>query len=114
MLTSQKITDLPHIKSYSDIKKINPTFFIISSRTSSHYKDLKFILKNFRNKKILIEKPVFEKYKKLNNLYNNNVFIGYNLRLHPVIKYAKAYLEKKCISCWCLLPFIFTRMEKEN
>ena len=95
VLTSQKIKDLPRIKSYSDIKKINPTFFIISSRTTSHYKDLKFILKNFRNKKILIEKPVFEKYKKLNNLYNNNIFIGYNLRLHPVIKYAKAYLEKK-------------------
>lgn len=97
VLTSQKIKDFHKIKSYSEIKKIDPTFFIISSRTVNHYKDLNYVLKNFRNKKILVEKPLFEKYKKLNNLNNNKVFVGYNLRLHPIIQYAKTYLAKKSI-----------------
>ena len=97
ILTNQNIKDFYQIKSYSDIKKIDPTFFIISSRTANHYKDLNYILKNFRNKKILVEKPLFEKYRKLINLNNNKVFVGYNLRLHPIIQHAKKYLNKKSI-----------------
>ena len=94
-LNNQKINDFHRVKSYSAIKKINPTYFIISSRTSNHYKDLNFIIQNFKNKKILVEKPLFDKFKKIKNLNNNKVFIGYNLRLNPVIQYLKKYLTKK-------------------
>lgn len=95
ILTNQKINDFHRVKSYSAIKKINPTYFIISSRTSNHYKDLNFIIQNFKSKKILVEKPLFDKFKKIKNLNNNKVFIGYNLRLNPVIQYLKKYLTKK-------------------
>lgn len=95
LLTNQSSKNYKTIKTHSDIKKIDPSFIIISSRTSEHYRDLAYILKNLKNKKILVEKPLFDKYKKLKVINNNKVFIGYNLRLHPVIQYAKKYLIRK-------------------
>ena len=46
------------------IKKLNPDLVIISSRTSDHIKDFKLVNKYYRNKKILIEKPIFSKVEK--------------------------------------------------
>ena len=95
LLTNQVSKRYKTIKTHSDIKKINPSFIIISSRTSEHDRDLCYILKNFKNKKILVEKPLFDKYKKIKIINNHKVFVGYNLRLHPVIQYAKNYLIGK-------------------
>ena len=109
ILTHQKSNTFRTIKFHSDIKKINPSFIIICSRTSEHFKDLLYIIKNFRNKKILVEKPLFEKYKKLKVINNNKVFVGYNLRLHPVIQFIKNYIKGKKffyvnICCHSYLP----------
>ena len=109
LFTKQKVKNYDVIKFYSEIKKINPSLIIISSRTSNHYKDLNFILRNFKNKKILVEKPLFEKFKVLKVINKNRVFIGYNLRLHPVIQFLKNFLKKKFpfyvgIYCHSYLP----------
>ena len=94
--TKQKIKQYNTIENLSDIKKINPSYFIISSPTSQHYNHLRFIERNFRNKKILVEKPLFDKFKNL-NIRKNNVFVGYNLRYNPLIKYLKKILSNKKI-----------------
>ena len=44
-----------NIKKLSQIKKINPDYIIICSRTSDHFKHLNYIERNFSKKIILIE-----------------------------------------------------------
>ena len=84
------------IKSIKEIKKINPDFIIICSETYKHYFQLKYLDQILKNKIILIEKPIFSKFKNL-KIKNNKVFVGYNLRYHPIILYLKSFLKNKFI-----------------
>ena len=84
------------INKLSQIKEIDPDYIIICSRTSDHFKHLKYIEKNFSKKIILIEKPLFNKFHKF-SILKNKVFIGYNLRQHPVIKFIKNFIKNKNI-----------------
>ena len=96
IFSNQKDIGFKKIRKLSEVKKIQPDYIIISSRTSEHYKNLLYIERNLKNKIILVEKPLFNKFKKL-NITNNKVFIGYNLRFHPVLKYIKKYIRNKKI-----------------
>ena len=55
------------------------------------------IEKNFISKKILIEKPLFEKPYRIQKNLKNHYFVGYNLRFHPIIQYLKKNLKNKKI-----------------
>jgi CMP-N,N'-diacetyllegionaminic acid synthase len=84
------------INKLSQIKKINPDYIIVCSRTSDHLKHLTYIEKNFSNKIVLIEKPLFNKFYKF-RISKNKVFVGYNLRQHPVLKFIKNFIINKKI-----------------
>ncbi len=105
--TSQK--NIPNsISKINEIKKINPDIIIISTTTDKHYKYLKIVNSTFKNKKILVEKPLFTKLNSIKNI-KNKIFVGYNLRLHPVIMFIKKWMkQKKLISaelyCGSYLP----------
>ena len=108
VLTNQNCPSYIKIKSLREINKINPDYIIISSETSKHFTQLNYIEKNFKNKIILVEKPLFEKNKKL-TLKNNKVFVGYNMRFNPIIKkIRKIILNRKIWSvnvfCGSYLP----------
>ena len=96
ILTKQRIKKFRSFKNLNEIKKINPDYIIIASETIKHLNQLKYLEKNFKNKKILIEKPLFHKS---NNLIfkRNNIFINYNLRFNPYIQKLKKFLDKKFI-----------------
>ena len=81
------------ISSLIEIKNINPDYVIISSETHNHYQQLRFLEKNFKKIKILIEKPIFEKFKNI-SIKNNRVFVGYNLRFHPAVSFLKKFISK--------------------
>ena len=49
------------LKSLEEIKTINPNYVIIASEPSNHFFQLKFLENNFKNIKILVEKPLFHK-----------------------------------------------------
>ena len=53
------------------------------------------IEKNFFNKSVLIEKPLFDKIKKIKKKLNNFYSIAYNLRYHPVLIFLKKNVENK-------------------
>ena len=96
ILTKQRVKKFRSFKNLNEIKKINPDYIIIASETIKHLNQLKYLEKNFKNKKILIEKPLFHKS---NNLIfkRNNIFINYNLRFNPYIQKLKKFLDKKFI-----------------
>ena len=84
------------INKLSQIKEIDPDYIIICSRTSEHFKHLKYIEKNFSKKIVLIEKPLFNKFHKF-SILKNKVFVGYNLRQHPVLRFIKNFIINKKI-----------------
>ena len=96
VLTNQNCTSYVKIKSLREINKINPDYIIISSETSKHFKQLSYLEKNFKNKIIFVEKPLFEKNKKL-ILKKNKVLVGYNMRFNPIIKRIKKIIFNKKI-----------------
>ena len=108
ILTKKNIRTFNTIKNLSEIKNIKFDYVIISSPPSKHLKQLKYLEKNFENKKILVEKPLFDK--SLNfKVKKNEVFVGYNLRFHPIIDYLKTKIDKKkifsvTINCSSFLP----------
>lgn len=75
--------------------KKNFDLIIICSPSSLHLKHLKICEKNFKNIRILIEKPLFNKFHILKRNFKNKYFVGYNLRFHPIIKYLKKFIQKK-------------------
>ncbi len=108
VLTKQKVKNFNKIISLKKAKDLNPDYIVIASKTNTHFRFIKFIEKNFLNKKILIEKPIMEKYRPL-QLRKNEYFVGYNLRFHPVILFLKKFILKKKINyidinCLSYLP----------
>ena len=93
IFSKQKNIKFKTINNFSDIQKLNPDFFIICSPTSLHFRYLKKINNMFKNKNILIEKPLFHNYKKLKNI-KNKIFVGYNLRILKLINFVKSFLKK--------------------
>ena len=93
--SQQKVKKFRSFKDLKYIKFIKPDYVIIASETYKHFKQLAFLEKNFKGIKILVEKPLFHQ---LNNfkVKNNKVYVGYNLRFHPlIIKLHKILKNKK-------------------
>ena len=72
----------------SDLLIYDPDYIIVSSETSKHFRQLKMLNEIFQNKIILVEKPLFNSYKQIGKI-NNKIFVGYNLRFHPHVKFLK-------------------------
>ena len=90
-ISSQKISD---IKCYKELETVDINqfdYFIIASPTYLHFKHLSYIDTNVSGKIILCEKPLFDKFRDFNP--NNKIFIGYNLRFHPLILELKNMLN---------------------
>ncbi len=96
VFSSQKIKQTDKVlkvsgKSYLNL---NVDYIIISNPSSLHLKTIKLIEKNYKDKKILIEKPLFDKCHIITPK-KNFYYIGYNLRFHPVIKKIKKLIHRK-------------------
>lgn len=77
----------------------NPDFMIVSNPTSLH---LKYILKSVDyNINALIEKPVANDFIRVSAMENrikkrkNKIYIGYNLRFHPIVKKIKEIIDSE-------------------
>lgn len=86
IVTKQSLED---IQSYSNLENIEDLniydYFIIASETAKHFEQLKYICSQVHNKKILVEKPLYDKvYEKIET--TNQISTAYNLRFHPVLK----------------------------
>ncbi len=75
----------------------NPNFMIISNPTNLH---LEYIVKSIDHKiDALIEKPVANDFNKVKEVKdrikkrNNKIYIGYNLRFHPIVTKIKEIID---------------------
>ncbi len=87
IITKQDLHD-KNLSTFNNLELIETLnrydYFIIASETTKHYEQLKYICNIVREKKILVEKPLFDKNKN-DFTCNNKVFTAYNLRFHPTI-----------------------------
>nr|WP_144921582.1 Gfo/Idh/MocA family oxidoreductase [Paenibacillus bovis] len=67
------------------LKKENPDYIVIANETDKHEDTLVELERNGYNNKILVEKPLFS-YASERNFNFSKLFVGYNLRQHPLIK----------------------------
>lgn len=71
-------------------------YFIIASQTADHYNHLVYMDERVSGKMILVEKPVFQNYCTYQSIANE-IFVGYNLRFHPVLQKLKEILTNRKI-----------------
>lgn len=99
VITKQSIKNNDFIiyKELSDIQNISRyDYFVIASETSKHYQQLKYICSKVNNKKIVVEKPLFDK-KHDTFTHNNKIFTAYNLRFHPVIEKLRYIIKDETV-----------------
>jgi predicted dehydrogenase len=93
IVTKQKIENTTTFSSLETVKNIESyNYIVIASETFKHFQQLKYLVKKINNQTIFCEKPLFDKNKNL-NIGNNNVFVGYVLRFHPLLIKLKEFLE---------------------
>ncbi len=96
ILTSQKNLPFDSIELLDEIKSLNPDYIVISTPTAKHIEQLSYIEKNFQEKKVLVEKPLFEKsYSFLPK--KNSVWVAYCFRFHPIIELIKKKIKGRKI-----------------
>lgn len=98
--TSQKKANNLFYKK-NDLKIFDPDIIFICSSTDNHFKDLLKVNELFKKKIILIEKPIFNKVKKIS--LKNKVYVAYNLRYDPIINEIKNLIKNKKI--WSIEVF---------
>ena len=94
ILTKQKLKN--SIKKIDQALLLDINFIVICSETHKHLNQVYWIEKNFKNIKVLIEKPLFHKFYNI-NLRKNQYFIGYNMRFNPLIQKLKKLIKKNKI-----------------
>lgn len=94
IITKQNIDGYETLHYINDIKEKFFSYVVICSETSLHYEHLKFFESNFKNKIILVEKPLFDSYK-LIKIQNNKIFVAYDLRLNSSLFFIKNYIQNK-------------------
>ncbi|MCV3376571.1 Gfo/Idh/MocA family protein [Campylobacter sp. IFREMER_LSEM_CL2194] len=85
--------DLECFRDLQKVKLEDFDLFIIANITINHYESLEIIDKNVKGKTILVEKPLFEKYKDFYPSHDNYIFIAYLLRFHPLIQEIKTIVQ---------------------
>lgn len=87
--TLQDITTFTTLESIADIETYD--YFVIASETHKHLSQLLYLDAHVRNKTILCEKPLFERYENT-QLKHNAIYVGYVLRFHPIFERIKSLL----------------------
>jgi len=78
------------------LRDFQPEYIVIANRTNEHYSTLVELINSSYHGKVLVEKPLFSDCKKLpqNDL---EIFVGYNLRFHPIIQELKQLITEERI-----------------
>ncbi len=103
VFSRRRINKFKSTNNIKDILEYNPDYIVVCSETYQHHRSIKIIEKHFKNKIVLVEKPLFHKPVKL-SFKHNKYYVGYNLRFHPVVKFLKNRIKQKeifSVSIFC-------------
>jgi CMP-N,N'-diacetyllegionaminic acid synthase len=109
IVTKQELLTKKTYASLAGVSKINDyDYYLIASETNKHFEQLTWLNTKVKGKKIFCEKPLFEKFYPLKDI-NNEVFIGYVLRFHPLIQKLKSLVRgsnvlNMNVACGSYLP----------
>ena len=70
---------------------------LICNETNKHIASFQELIRLGFTKKLFIEKPLFEKVYPIPHNNFENIFIGYNLRFHPIVEKIKSLIKDKNI-----------------
>lgn len=96
VLSQQENLPYRTIRRLEDVKEVDPDYMVIASNTSLHYLQLCYLEEQFRGKTILVEKPLFGRFREI-QIVKNKVYVGYNLRFHPLMRLIKEKVLNKKI-----------------
>tara|TARA_R110000868_G_scaffold153644_9_gene379159 strand:- start:6066 stop:6980 length:915 start_codon:yes stop_codon:yes gene_type:complete len=83
-------------KTLEEASHSKPDYIVIANETSLHLKTLQQALLLFPNSKFLVEKPLGCESIQGSIISNSqNIFIGYNLRFHPILQRIRKLIENK-------------------
>jgi len=99
LVTKQDIEGEICFYSLQDVDCIDSyDYYVICSETVKHYEQLEYLCSKVSDKKILVEKPLYDKaYADI--VLNNTVYTAYNLRFHPVLMKLKDMLANENVFC---------------
>ena len=89
--TKQKKIGFTTLSNIEELKNLKPDFVIIASSTKFHFYHLSLINKYLKNTRVLVEKPLFDKFRNVNKK-KNKIFVGYNMRNLKMIKFLKSII----------------------
>lgn len=97
VVTKQNQEDILRYPTLENIEDLNIyDYFIIASETVKHFDQLKFICSKVSHKKILVEKPLYDKSNESFKC-ENQIYVAYNLRFHPILEKLAAILRDEDI-----------------
>lgn len=108
LISSQNLPNAyPTLDALPDINAFD--YYIIASPTSTHLEYLRTLDTQLENKTIFVEKPLFDKDYPFVPSRKNTIFVGFCLRFHPLLWYARKKLANNpayfaSISCGSYLP----------
>lgn len=109
IVTKQTLADRLTFTSLEDVENIQSyDYFLIASETKKHFEQLCWLNERTKNKKIFCEKSLFDQYLPIPAI-QNEVYVGYVLRFHPILQKIKSLLEGQKIltaniACGSYLP----------
>ncbi|MGE5418054.1 MAG: Gfo/Idh/MocA family protein [Acidobacteriota bacterium] len=77
----------------SAVAGFSPDYVIVANKTSEHYDTLIQLAGLDYRGTVLVEKPLFDNYKEIPAHQFKNLFIGYNLRFHPLLQRLRELLS---------------------
>lgn len=119
IVTKQSIDSRVTFECLNNVKELDAyDYYLITSETKKHYKQLCWLNNNLDNKKIFCEKPLFDKFYDFQDI-KNEVYIGYVLRYHPALQKIKEILIGQQIlsahvTCSSYLPNWRTNIDYRN
>lgn len=108
LISSQNLPNAyPSLESLPNLHAFD--YYIISSPTAHHLAHLSYLDSKVQNKKIFVEKPLFESAHSFTPSGKNLIIVGFCLRLHPLLWQVKTILQNFTpyaveVSCGSYLP----------
>ncbi len=99
IVTRQNVSEFPSFHSVPRaFAEKSYSYVVIATPTSSHEEILNICLGLDYKGLILVEKPLCINSETFSLPHNNNIYVGYNLRFHPIIQELKRVLANKDVS----------------